>query len=150
MLHSLIRKSTIVAYLRLQLIYIVCAFCLFAGWQVTVRGLHIRASGGGQIADVAAGANFSGPDLSGQTVAPSWGLYLRNLHESSISGLSLSFTENDDRIAIILDHCEGVSFGDNLSLARGSKAAYDVGLRASARVQLPAQIKTCVYPQCIF
>ena len=118
--------------------------------NVTMRNVSIEVSGGGQYADAAANADFAGPDFSGRHVCPSYGLYLRNLHQSRIEGLRLAFVGNDDRPAIILDRCNGVSFVGKTMLQRGRAIQYDVGLRNSTAVSLPPQVKTCQYPQCIF
>ena len=50
-------------------------------YNITMRDVSIQMSGGGQKADAAANANFTGPDLSGKTVAPSYGFFLRNLYQ---------------------------------------------------------------------
>ena len=71
-------------------------------FNVTMRNVSIEMSGGGRKASAAALANFSGPDYSGQHASPSYGLFLRNLYNSSISGLTLSFAERDDRPPLIL------------------------------------------------
>ena len=118
--------------------------------NVTMRNVSIEMSGGGQKADAAASADFAGPDFSGQHVAPSYGLFLRNLYDSSIDGLSLSFVENDDRPALILEHCEGVSFGGEVQLERGRDISYDVGLRDSRSIALPQHLRSCEYPHCDF
>ena len=82
--------------------------------NVTLRNVSIAMSGGGQKTDAAASANYTGPDLSGNSVAPSYGLFLRNLHHSTVDGLSLSFEDNDDRPALILEHCCDVVFREAL------------------------------------
>jgi hypothetical protein len=118
--------------------------------NVTMKNVSIEMSGGGQRGDAAANADFAGPDFSGRHACPSYGLYLRNLHQSTIDGLHLSFVSNDDRPAIILDHCHRVSFTTEISLQRGRAVRYDVGLRNSSGISLPAKVKTCTYPHCIF
>ena len=119
-------------------------------FNVTMHNVSIEMSGGGQKASTAANAGFQGPDFSGKRVAPSYGLFLRNLCGSFITGLSVSFDENDDRPALILEHCDGVTFSNDVKLERGDGAVFDVGLRDSAGIVLPQHLKSCEYPyeQC--
>ena len=67
-----------------------------------MKNVSIEISGGGHVQNFA--ATFAGPDFSGKHVAPSYGLLIRNLHNSIIDGLSVSFGVNDDRPALILEH----------------------------------------------
>ena len=86
------------------------------------------------------------PDFSGQHAAPSYGLFLRNLYNSSFNGLTVSFDERDDRPALILENCVGVTFGRDVQLERGERGAFDVGLRSSTGVVLPQHLRACAYP----
>ena len=36
------------------------------------------------------------------------------------------------------------------AMERGHGIAYDVGLRASSRIELPAHLAICSYPNCVF
>ena len=58
--------------------------------------------------------------------------------------------ENDDRPALILEHCEGVSIGGEVQLERGRGVSYDVGLRDSRSIALPQHLRSCQYPHCDF
>ena len=112
--------------------------------NMTLVNISIEMSGGGQHDDV--NVNFTGPDLSGHHVAPSHGLFLRNLYQSTINGLSLTFESNDDRPAIVLEHCENVLFKGQILMQRGRNISYDVGLRHSKEIIVPSSIRTCEYP----
>ena len=120
--------------------------------NVTMRNISLQMSGGGGKGAAAANANYTGPDLgpAPRRFAPSYGLFLRNLHQSTIDGLQLSFVENDDRPAVVLEHCNGVVVTGAVEMDRGSSIAYDVGLRDSADIQLPLHLTTCVFPNCLF
>ena len=120
--------------------------------NMTMRNISLQMSGGGRKGAAAANANYTGPDLGpgARNLAPSYGLFLRNLHKSTIDGLQLSFVDNDDRPAVVLEHCDGVVVTGAVGMDRGSSIAYDVGLRNSTGIHLPSHLLSCVYPHCLF
>lgn len=122
--------------------------------NVSIRNMSIQMSGGGRKDAAAANANYMGPDLSpagpNTTAAPSYGLFLRNLYRSTIDGLRLTFLVNDDRPAVILQHCTNVKVTGVVVMQRGVGISYDVGLRNSSGIDLPRHLRTCEYPDCLF
>ena len=99
-----------------------------------VTNMSIVYQGGGVSADASAKAsavpyhnpNDGGPRSSGKRCAgghtecadlglrPSYGLFLRQLRDSTFRGVSLSFERNDDRPACVLIDCTNVSFAGTL------------------------------------
>ena len=120
--------------------------------NISLRNISIQMSGGGQKGAAAANINYTGPDLSpgSKAAAPAYGLFLRNLYHSTIDGLRLSFVANDDRPAVILQHCKDVKLTGVVEMQRGGGIAYDVGLRDSSEIDLPPHLRACKYPHCLF
>jgi hypothetical protein len=125
--------------------------------DIHFTNISIHYEGGGRAEDAVMFAqpfhnpNQGRPSLSGvHGVRPSYGLFLRNLRDSTFDNLTLSFEVNDDRPAVVLIDCHNVSFMGKLQFARGTRAGYDIGKRNSSMVLVEhsGSIRTCNYPDC--
>jgi hypothetical protein len=137
--------------------------------EVHFHNVSIHYEGGGVAADATNPAiampnhnpNDGGPRSSGKRcsaghthcrelgVRPSYGLFLRELRDSSFEHIVLSFEHNDDRPAIVLTDCVNISFAGELQIARGNKCTYDVGKRNSTEIAIASPaVHACDYPRC--
>jgi hypothetical protein len=125
--------------------------------RVTMRNVSIIYRGGGIAGDAVQYATpFHDPNNGGPRnlgVRPAWGLFLRNLRDSTLDDVRLAFEEGDDRPAIVLDQCRRVSLG-GLRAARGPRSSYDVGVRNSTMIKVTGSgpagepLRVCRYPDC--
>eukprot|EP01052_Picozoa_sp_SAG31_P036543 SAG31_NODE_4579_length_3121_cov_1.314692_1_plen_361_part_00 len=131
--------------------------------DIHFSNLSIHYEGGGIASDATKYAkpyhnpNDGGPRSSGAQVAgqahgvrPSFGLFLRHLHNSLFEDVRLSFADNDDRPAVILIYCSNITFrGDATWFERGVGSGFDVGVRNSSSISVVASdIRVCTYPRC--